>query len=217
MPITKLQILTAAAKVAVAVYKTYKSTKRKDIMKTTRYRFEQAVQEVKEDTTQWLKDEFKSILESDKDFTRKCDYIGFSIASIDDKVDAIDEEIKELQELKKRLKSAKDIALTIGAEVFQSYGIDKLEGAGISSITVTKASSKSKTTLQILNEEALIKLGYFTVSVDEDAVIEALNTQEDLENISEYARLETIETTSTAKLKVNKRRGSNQLKILHLP
>ena len=73
-------------------------------MKTTRYRFEQAVQEVKEDTTGWLIDEYKAILESDKDFTRKADYIGFSIASIDDKVTSIDEEIKELQELKKRLK-----------------------------------------------------------------------------------------------------------------
>ncbi len=142
-------------------------------MKTTRYRFEQAVQEVKADTTSWLRDEFKAILESNKDFTRKADYIGFSIASIDDKVASIDEEIKELQEVKKRLKSAKDIALTIGAEVFATYGIEKLEGAGISSITVTKSTTKSKTTLCVINEEALIKLGYFTVSVDEEAVIEA--------------------------------------------
>ena len=175
-------------------------------MKTTRYRFEQAVQEVKEDSVQWLQDEFKAILESDKDFTRKCDYIGFSIASIDDKVDAIDEEIQELQQLKKNLKSAKEIALTTGAEVFQSYGIDKLEGAGISSITVTKGTIKSKATLEILNEEELIKLGYFKVVLDEDAVIEGLSMSEGLENISGYARLNSVEITSTAKLKVNKRR-----------
>lgn len=122
-------------------------------MKTTRYKFEQAVQEVKEDTKEWLRDEFKSILESEKDYTRKCDYIGFSIASIDDKVASLDEEIKELQHLKQKLKSAKEIALTIGAELFQDYGIDKLEGAGISSITLTKESTKSKTTLEILDEE----------------------------------------------------------------
>ena len=216
MPITKLQILTAAAKVAVAVYKTYKSTKRKDIMKTTRYRFEQAVQEVKEDTTSWLKDEFKSILESDKDFTRKADYIGFSIAGIDSKVASIDEEIKELQELKKQLKSAKEIALTTGAEVFSEYGVEKIEGAGISSITVTKASTKSKTTLQILNEEALIKLGYFTLSLDEDAVMEVLSMSQDLENLSEYARLDTEETTSAAKLKINKRRGSSSTNFVNI-
>ncbi len=185
-------------------------------MKTTRYRFEQAVQEVKADTTSWLKDEFKSILESDKDFTRKADYIGFSIAGIDSKVASIDEEIKELQELKKQLKSAKEIALTTGAEVFSEYGVEKIEGAGISSITVTKASTKSKTTLQILNEEALIKLGYFTLSLDEDAVMEVLSMSQDLENLSEYARLDTEETTSAAKLKINKRRGSSSTNFVNI-
>ena len=40
-------------------------------MKTTRYKFEQAVQEVKPESINWLKDEFKAILESTKDFTRK--------------------------------------------------------------------------------------------------------------------------------------------------
>jgi hypothetical protein len=176
-------------------------------MKTTRYKFEQTVQEVKEETTSWLKDEFKAILESDKDFTRKADYIGFSIVSIDDKVASIDEEIKELQELKKKLKAAKEITLTTGATVFQSYGIDKIEGAGISSITVTQESTKSKSTLEILNEEALIKLGYFKISLDEEAVIEALSSPEELENIITYARLNVLETTSTARLRINKRRG----------
>ncbi|MDY0122918.1 siphovirus Gp157 family protein [Sulfurimonas sp.] len=175
-------------------------------MKTTRYKFEQLVQEVKEDTKSWLRDEFKSILESEKDYTRKCDYIGFSIASIDDKVASLDEEIQELQELKKKLKSAKEIALTTGAELFAEYGIEKLEGAGISSITLTKESTKSKTTLEVLDEEALIKLGYFTLALDEEAVIEALSTQEELEILSQYARLHRVETTSTAKLRVNKRR-----------
>jgi hypothetical protein len=178
-------------------------------MKTTRFRFEQLVQEVKEESVQWLKDEFKSILESEKDYTRKCDYIGFSLVSLDDKVASLDEEIRELQELKKRLKSAKEIALTTGAEVFAAYGIDKLEGAGISSITVTKESAKTKTTLEVLNEEALIKLGYFTLSLDEEAVTEALSTQEELQNISQYARLHRVETTSTAKLRVNKRKAVN--------
>jgi hypothetical protein len=185
-------------------------------MKTTRYRFEQAVQEVKADTTSWLRDEFKAILESNKDFTRKADYIGFSIASIDDKVASIDEEIKDLQELKKNLKSAKEIALITGAEVFEEYGVDKLEGAGISSITVTKSTTKFKTSLCVINEEALIKLGYFTVSVDEQAVIEALSTQEDIENVIGYARLDTVETISTAKLKVNKRRGSSSTNFVNI-
>jgi len=182
-------------------------------MKTTRYKFEQLVQEVKEESTEWLIDEFKSVLESDKDFTRKADYIGFSIASIDVKVASLDEEIKELQEYKKRLKAAKEIALTVGAEVFASYGIEKLEGAGISSITVTKPTTKTKQTLQILNEEKLIKLGYFRVVVDEEALIEALGVPEELESIAEYVRLDTTEIISTAKLRINKRRGVNNSAI----
>lgn len=183
-------------------------------MKTTRYKFEQQVQEVKEDTKEWLRDEFKSILESEKDYTRKCDYIGFSIASIDDKVASLDEEIKELQHLKQKLKSAKEIALTIGAELFQDYGIDKLEGAGISSITLTKESTKSKTTLEVIDEESLIKLGYFKIALDEEAVIEALNSQEELEILTQYARLRREDYITTAKLKVNKRRGSNSTNFI---
>jgi hypothetical protein len=178
-------------------------------MKTTRYRFEQAVQAVTEDTTQWLKDEFKSILESDKDFTRKADYIGFSIASIDAKVASLDEEIKELQNLKKSLKSAKTIALTTGAQVFAEYGVDKLEGAGISSITVTKAVEKSNSKLEILDEEAIIRAGYYTKIVDEDALIKALQYKHRRELIPQTAyKLTLVDTSTPAKLKINKRRGA---------
>lgn len=181
-------------------------------MKTTRYGFEKSIQEVKPESTEWLKDEFKSILESDKDFTRKADYIGFSIASIDDKVASIDEEIKELQQLKKNLKSAKAIALTVGAEVFASYGIDKLEGAGISSITVTKAVEKSNIKLEILDEEAIIRAGYYTKVVDEDALMEALQYRHRRELIPQSAyKLTLVDTSTPAKLRINKRRGVKEI------
>ena len=175
-------------------------------MKTTRYRFEQAVQEVKQDTTQWLTDEFKAILESDKDFTRKADYIGFSILSIDSKVTSIDEEIKELQQLKKNLKSAKNIVLTTGAEVFQSYGIDKLEGAGISSITLSKETIKKKVTLDVHDADALIQAGFSKVILDEDAVLDAYEDENYLELLQANCSL-TVEGVHTpSKLKINKRR-----------
>jgi len=176
-------------------------------MKTTRYRFETAIEQVKEESTQWLKDEFKSILESDKEFTRKADYIGLSIAGIDAKVASIDEEIKELQAYKKKLKAAKEIALTTGAEVFAEYGIDKLEGAGISSITITKAKPSIKRELSINNADALIKLGYFTLSVDEAAVMDAIVSGDTSEELLQYARVVTTETIIPEKLKVNKRRS----------
>ena len=176
-------------------------------MKTTRYRFEQAVQEVKTDTRSWLKDEFKTILESNKDFTRKADYIGFSIASIDAKVASIDEEIKELQQLKRELKEAKSIALEIGAEVFQEYGIDKLEGAALSSITVAKAKQKVVQKLEILDEDELIKAGYWMKVVDEDAVLEAHQYKLRKDLISDCYRVEDVNLSTPAKLKINKRRG----------
>ncbi len=181
-------------------------------MKTTRYRFEAAIQAVTEDSKSWLIDELKSILESEKDFTRKADYIGFSIAGIDSKVASLDEEIKELQELKQKLKSAKDIALTTAAEVFLSYGIDKLEGAGISSITVTKPATKIKSNLSISNEDALIQAGFYKKVLDTEAVAAALQSDGDsigYMTAQEYASLATEEMTTPSKLKVNKRRGSN--------
>ena len=181
-------------------------------MKTQRYKFETAVQAATQDTTQWLKEEFKSILESDKDFTRKADYIGLSINSIDTKVTSLDEEIKELQQLKKNLKSAKEIALTTGAEVFSEYGIDKLEGAGISSITLTKATSKQQVSLDLIDPDELINLGYSKVIVDEEAVQEALLSTDESNLLRQYATLTTTQTLQASKLKVNKRRANNSIK-----
>jgi hypothetical protein len=183
-------------------------------MKTTRYRFEQAVQEVKQDTTNWLTDEFKSILESDKDFTRKADYIGLSIANIDNKVASIDEEIKELQSLKKQLKVAKELTLITGAKVLTEYGIDKIEGAGISSITISKPSEKITSTLIITDAAALINLGYCKTVLDEDAVKVALDKE--AWSLSQYCEIQSTTSTTEPKLKINKRRSSSKAEELTL-
>ena len=132
----------------------------------------------------------------------------FSIANIDVKVASIDDELKELQELKKQLKSAKSIALTIGAEVFAEYGVDKLEGAGISSITTTKSSTKKKLKLNVLNEDELIKAGYHRVVLDEQAVIDGFNDDYELEFLQEHCSLEVERVVTPAKLKINRRRNT---------
>jgi len=179
-------------------------------MKTTRYRFEQVIQELKEDSSEWLIGELKAILTSNKDFTRKADYIGFSVLSIDAKVASIDEEIKELQQLKKQLKSAKELALRIGAKVFSEYGIQKLEGAGISSITLTKPTTKLIQTLELLDPDQLIAMGYAKTLVDEDAVKQAFHLENsELEKVMPYANLTIQVLKSEAKLKINKRRGKS--------
>lgn len=179
-------------------------------MKTTRYQFEKTIQEASEASKEWLIDAFKSILESDKDFTRKADYIGFSIANIDAKVASLDEEIKELQELKKKLKAAKEMTLKVGADVFSEYGIEKLEGAGISSITLTPQKIKQTEELEILDERSLLKLGYCYIKLDEEMIKDELKTFEGRLMLIDSARMVTKEVTSDAKLKVNKRRGSKE-------
>ena len=175
-------------------------------MKTTRYQFEISVQRANSSSIQWLTNEFKAVLESNKDFTRKADYIGFSIASIDDKVCSIDEEIKELQALKKNLKVAKNIALEVGATVFNEYGITKLEGAGISSITVSKDVSSEQTKLVIVEPQPLIDAGFYIKVLDEKRLLEAYNNDEYLPLIQKYTRVEKLHSSKPAKLKINKRR-----------
>ena len=188
-------------------------------MKTTRYKFEQVIQEVKEDTTEWLTEELRAILVSEKDFTRKCDYIGFSIASLDSKVASLDEEIKELQALKKSLKAAKDITLTTGAKVFSEYGIDKIEGAGISSITVTNPTTKVKQNLEIFNHDELIAAGFYKKVLDEEAVIKAyegLGSNGDRDLVQSHSKITIHNIITEAKLKINKRRATNKTVPLSL-
>ncbi len=177
-------------------------------MKTTRYKFEQTVQGANDKSREWLKDEFRAILESDKDYTRKADYIGFSVLSIDNSIKSIDEELKELQGLKKQLKTAKEIVLETGAVIFFEYGIDKLDGAGISSITYTGAVTQDKTKLVIDNPDALIEAGFFKKVVDEEMVSQFYTSDKYGHIIQEHARLEVISNPKPAKIKINKRRAS---------
>lgn len=177
-------------------------------MKTTRYKFEQTVQNATEQTKAWLTEEFKAILEADKDYTRKADYIGFSILSIDERVASIDEEIKELQAFKKQLKAAKELVLQTGAEVFREYGIERLDGAGISSITTTKATTTNKTKLVIENPQGLIDAGLYRKVVDEELVKELYNSPQYGNLIASCSRLEVESIPKPAKLKVNKRKSA---------
>jgi len=178
-------------------------------MKTTRYKFEQTVQSTTAKTTEWLKEEFKAILESDKDYTRKADYIGFSVLSIDTRVQSLDEEIKELQGLKKQLKIAKELVLETGAQVFIAYGIDKLDGAGISSITLTGATTTDKTKLVIENIDALIKAGFYKKVLDEEMLKDLYDNPQYSDIIRTYTHLDVVSTPKPAKIRINKRKSAN--------
>lgn len=181
--------------------------------KLTRYRFEQIVQEASMGSITWLIDEFKVILESNKPYQSKCDYIGYSISSIDEKILLLDTQIKELQNYKNHLKAAKDIVLTTGAKVFENYGISKIEGAGISSITITTSSSTTKTIINPMNEEELIKAGFYKKVLDDKAIEKAYENGEYLTLIQKYCEVSTVTETKPSKLKINKRRAVNNANL----
>ena len=111
--------------------------------------------------------------------------------------------------MKKRLKEAKEVALTIGAEVLADYGINKLEGAGISSITVTESKDKTDLELIIHDEDALMEMGYYFKVLDSARVIEEFTKADERERLRPYCDVTVNTVTTPSKLKINKRISAN--------
>jgi hypothetical protein len=149
------------------------------------------------------------VLESNKPYHAKADYIGLSIKELDNKISYISDDIKELQTLKKNLTLAKATALEATAEVLKEYGIDRLDGTSISSITITPQKTKLKETFKVTDSDALIKLGYFSVVVDEASVKEAMSTLEGMNEIDKFVEVGVVKEEVPAKIKVNARRSSS--------
>jgi len=178
-------------------------------MKMTNYRLQTEIENIKEDKQEWFKNYVRQVLESNKPYHAKADYIGLSIKELDNKISYIADDIKELQALKKNLTSAKATALEATATVLSEYGIDRLDGTAISSITITPKKTKLKETSTIIDADALIKLGYFSVVVDEQAVKEAMLTVEGMDTIDAFVEVGVVSEETPAKIKVNPRRNSS--------
>jgi len=178
-------------------------------MKMTNYRLQTEIENINTDKTEWFKNYVRQVLESNKPYHAKADYIGLSIKELDNKISYISDDIKELQTLKKNLTLAKTTALEATAEVLAEYGIDKLDGTAISSITITPLKTKIKDTINIINSEELIKLGYFRVVVDEASVKEAMCTLEGMNEIDKFVEVGVVKEEVPAKIKVNFRRNSS--------
>jgi len=178
-------------------------------MKMTNYRLQTEIENINTDKTEWFKNYVRQVLESNKPYHAKADYIGLSIKELDNKIAYISDDIKEFQTLKKNLTLAKTTALEATAEVLSEYGIDRLDGTAISSITITPSKTKTKDTLNIINSEELIKLGYFRVVVDEVSVKEAMCTLEGMNEIDKFVEVGVAKEEVPAKIKVNFRRNSS--------
>ena len=178
-------------------------------MKMTNYRLQTEIENINTDKTEWFKNYVRQVLESNKPYHAKADYIGLSIKELDNKISYISDDIKELQTLKKNLTTAKTIALEATADVLAEYGIDRLDGTSISSITITPKKSKLKETFKVIDSDALIQLGYFSVVVDEQSVKEAMSTLEGMNEIDKFVEVGVVKEEVSAKIKVNARRSSS--------
>ena len=96
-------------------------------MEIKKYRLQTEMENLKEGNEEWFKDYVRGVLESNKPYFEKADYIAYSINQISNKLDYISNEIKELQELKKFLSNSKELAMQITASILTNeYGISSL-------------------------------------------------------------------------------------------
>ena len=178
-------------------------------MKTTNYRLQTEIEHLTPTSQKdWFKNYVREILESDKPYHVKADYIGLSFQELQNKIDYLSSDIKELQQLKKTLSEAKTIAQEATASVLAEYGIERIDGTAISSLTITSSKIKTKDKLVITDPYALMALGYTKVTVDEKAVAEAMSTLEGMDEIDKFVEVSVTTEEVPARIKVNAKRGS---------
>jgi len=157
---------------------------------------------------EWFYDSVISILSNDKlSFYKKSDIISDAFFDIDSKLDFIKEKQKHLASMKKQLESAKAIGKTQVAKALQSLGVDKLEGLSVSSISVTKESTSTTAILEVLDEQALIHAGFFSVVLDKEAVQQALISADQRHEVQDYCNMKITTKTKPITIRINKRKS----------
>ena len=185
-------------------------------MEIKKYRLQTEMENLKEGNEEWFKDYVRGVLESNKPYFEKADYIAYSINQISNKLDYISNEIKELQELKKFLSNSKELAMQITASILTNeYGILKLEsGVAISSITITPEKSKTSQVITIKNEQAVLGLGYVSFIPDYSAIeVDLANkSKAELKDLMQFIEVNTITEITPQKIKINNKKAVNPQK-----
>ena len=185
-------------------------------MEIKKYRLQTEMENLKEGNEEWFKDYVRGVLESNKPYFEKADYIAYSINQISNKLDYISNEIKELQELKKFLSNSKELAIQITASILTNeYGISKLEsGVAISSITITPEKSKTSQVITIKNEQAVLGLGYVSFIPDYSAIeVDLANkSKAELKDLMQFIEVNTITEITPQKIKINNKKAVNPQK-----
>lgn len=176
-------------------------------MKTVNYRLQTEIEHLSPlKQTEWFKNYMTQVLESDKPYYVKSDYIALSFMELDNKLTYLSDEIKALTALKKKLSEAKRLGLEISAQILKEYGIDKMEGTAISSLTITPEKTKLKENVRIKDPMKIMELGYIKYTVDEKAVQEAVHDMKLLEELDPYIDLDIFEVATPPRLRINKKR-----------
>ena len=177
-------------------------------MKLLNYKLQNQIEALGENKpTNYFKDYLKAVLEdTNTTYFQKCDYLGLSLSEIKSKIDTLSGDISELQELKKNLSTALEIAKELIAEIFIENGIDRIDGNIISSLTLSKESTKPKDEIRILDENALMDLGYVKFSIDMDALKADINAGK-ADELKDFVEVSTTYSIVPAKIKVNKKRS----------
>ena len=163
-------------------------------------------------SSKFFKEYLQSILEdTSKPYYQRADYIGLSLNEIKSKIDCLSKDITELQTLKKKLTNALEIAKELTAEIFNENGIDRIDGNKVSSLTLTKASSKEKNIVTIKDESKVMGLGYVSFTVDLKGVEDAIQTEEGYDELKELIDVIAMTVSIPSKIKVNSKKASNEL------
>jgi len=178
-------------------------------MKVTNYRLQTEIEHLSIDNQKnWFTDYLKSLLESDKPYYQKSDYIALCFIELDNKVSYLSHEVKSLTAKKKKLEEAKKLGLEITANILQSYGIDKMEGTIISSLTISPSKTKVNQKINIKNPNKVMELGFVEFSVDKKSLEIAIEKGEVDSELLQYVEVQEVSQTTNPKLKINKRRSS---------
>lgn len=160
------------------------------------------------ETQEWFYGSIVTILQNENlPYFTKADRIANAFMSIDSKVQYIKEQMKVLQQVKNQLELSRNNAKEQVAKALASFDVSKLEGVAISSITVKPASQTSKTFVEALDKDALIRAGFFTVVVDMEAVEEALYSADQRHEVEAYVNTRIETTQKPPSIRINKRQA----------
>jgi len=184
-------------------------------MKLVNYQLQNQIELLTEQkSNSYFKEYLTNVLEDNtKPYYQRADYIGLSLNELKSKIDFLATDIKDLQAYKKKLSTALDIAKEETAKIFINNGIDRIDGNIISSITLSKPSSKTKENLTILDENEVMKMGYVKFMPDTEAILKAMATDMGKKELEKFVSISSEIIDTPSKVKINTKRSANNTSI----